>query len=36
MLVLFPSYLWHGTNPIHGTGPRIALAFDAVPPGADA
>jgi Flp pilus assembly protein TadD len=34
MLVLFPSYLWHGTNPIHGTQPRIALAFDAVPPGA--
>jgi uncharacterized protein (TIGR02466 family) len=35
MLVLFPSYLWHGTNPLHGTEPRIALAFDAVPPGAD-
>ena len=34
MLVLFPSYLWHGTNPIHGIQPRIALAFDAVPPGA--
>jgi Flp pilus assembly protein TadD len=35
MLVLFPSYVWHGTNPIHGMQPRIALAFDAVPPGAD-
>jgi Flp pilus assembly protein TadD len=34
MLVLFPSYLWHGTNPIHGTQPRITLAFDAVPTGA--
>jgi Flp pilus assembly protein TadD len=36
MLVLFPSYLWHGTNPLHGMQPRIALAFDAVPPGAGA
>jgi Flp pilus assembly protein TadD len=34
MLVLFPSYLWHGTNPIHGLQPRVALAFDAVPDGA--
>jgi Flp pilus assembly protein TadD len=34
-LVLFPSYLWHGTNPIRGMQPRIALAFDAVPSGAD-
>ncbi len=33
MLVLFPSYLWHGTNPIHATQPRVALAFDAVPTG---
>jgi Flp pilus assembly protein TadD len=31
MLVLFPSYLWHGTNPIRGMQPRVALAFDAVP-----
>jgi Flp pilus assembly protein TadD len=30
-LVLFPSYLWHGTNPIHGSEPRTAIAFDAVP-----
>lgn len=31
-LVLFPSYMWHGTNPIHGTEPRTTIAFDAVPP----
>jgi Flp pilus assembly protein TadD len=30
-LVLFPSYMWHGTNPIHGSEPRTAIAFDAVP-----
>jgi Flp pilus assembly protein TadD len=30
-LVLFPSYLWHGTNPIHGSEPRTAIAFDVVP-----
>jgi tetratricopeptide (TPR) repeat protein len=30
-LVLFPSYMWHGTNPIHGPGPRTAIAFDALP-----
>lgn len=30
-LVLFPSYMWHGTNPIHGTEPRTTIAFDAVP-----
>lgn len=30
-LVLFPSYMWHGTNPIHGTEARTAIAFDAVP-----
>jgi len=29
-LVLFPSYMWHGTNPIHGTEPRTTIAFDAV------
>jgi uncharacterized protein (TIGR02466 family) len=32
-LVLFPSYMWHGTNPIHGGEPRIAVSFDAVPAG---
>lgn len=31
MLVLFPSYLWHGTTPIHGDDPRMTIAFDAVP-----
>ncbi len=30
-LVLFPSYLWHGTNPIHGTQTRTSIAFDVVP-----
>lgn len=30
-LVLFPSYMWHGTNPIHGEHPRTTIAFDAVP-----
>jgi Flp pilus assembly protein TadD len=31
-LVLFPSYMWHGTNPIHERQPRTALSFDALPP----
>lgn len=30
-IVLFPSYMWHGTNPIHGSVPRITVAFDALP-----
>lgn len=30
-LVLFPSYFWHGTNPIHGEQARVSVAFDAVP-----
>jgi tetratricopeptide (TPR) repeat protein len=30
-LVLFPSYMWHGTNPIHGAEPRTTIAFDASP-----
>ncbi len=30
-LVLFPSYLWHGTTPIQGDEPRLTAAFDAVP-----
>ncbi len=34
-LVLFPSYMWHGTNPIHGSEPRLTLAFDARPQGDD-
>jgi Flp pilus assembly protein TadD len=32
-LVLFPSYMWHGTNPIHGDEPRLTVAFDIVPAG---
>jgi len=30
-LVLFPSYMWHGTTPISGDEPRMTIAFDAVP-----
>ena len=30
-LVLFPSYLWHGTNALRGDSPRMSVAFDAVP-----
>jgi tetratricopeptide (TPR) repeat protein len=32
-LVLFPSYMWHGTSPILGPQPRTAVSFDAVPAG---
>jgi hypothetical protein len=30
-LVLFPSYMWHGTNRIVGDEIRLSVAFDAVP-----
>jgi tetratricopeptide (TPR) repeat protein len=30
-LVLFPSYLWHGTIPFHDAAARTTIAFDAVP-----
>jgi tetratricopeptide (TPR) repeat protein len=30
-LALFPSYMWHGTNPIHGKAHRMTIPFDAVP-----
>jgi tetratricopeptide (TPR) repeat protein len=30
-LVLFPSYVWHGTVPFHDDTPRTTIAFDAVP-----
>jgi Tfp pilus assembly protein PilF len=30
-LALFPSYLWHGTNPILGEEARTTVAFDVVP-----
>jgi tetratricopeptide (TPR) repeat protein len=31
MLVLFPSYFWHGTVPFESSQPRLTVAFDAVP-----
>jgi uncharacterized protein (TIGR02466 family) len=30
-LVLFPSYIWHGTLPFESETPRTTIAFDAVP-----
>jgi tetratricopeptide (TPR) repeat protein len=30
-LVLFPSYLWHGTIPFHDKAARTTIAFDVVP-----
>ncbi len=30
-LVLFPSYMWHGTVPFHAPQNRTTIAFDAVP-----
>jgi Flp pilus assembly protein TadD len=30
-LVLFPSYMWHGTTPIHADAPRLTIAFDVKP-----
>ena len=29
-LVLFPSYMWHGTLAFHSSEPRITIAFDTV------
>jgi len=29
-LVLFPSYMWHGTVAIEGDAPRVTIAFDVV------
>ena len=31
LLVLFPSFMWHGTVPIHDGSVRITAPFDAVP-----
>ncbi|MEM7081744.1 MAG: putative 2OG-Fe(II) oxygenase [Pseudomonadota bacterium] len=31
LLVLFPSYLWHGTAPIQADGLRLTAPFDVVP-----
>ncbi|MGQ3052630.1 MAG: putative 2OG-Fe(II) oxygenase [Roseateles sp.] len=30
-LVLFPSYMWHGTEPFGGQLPRLTVAFDLLP-----
>jgi tetratricopeptide (TPR) repeat protein len=30
-LVLFPSYMWHGTTPFTAAGSRLTIAFDVVP-----
>jgi predicted Zn-dependent protease len=30
-LVLFPSYMWRGTNPLRGRAPLTAVAFEAAP-----
>ena len=30
-LVLFPSYMWHGTIPFESSEPRLTVAFDALP-----
>ncbi len=32
-MILFPSYLWHGTLPFSGETPRLSFAFDCVPTG---
>ncbi len=31
-LVLFPSYMWHGTVPFTSQQPRLTVAFDLLPP----
>lgn len=31
LLVLFPSYAWHGTQPFAADAVRLSVAFDAVP-----
>lgn len=30
-LVVFPSYLWHGTTPFESAQPRLTMAFDMLP-----
>lgn len=30
-LILFPSYVWHGTVPFESEQPRMTVAFDALP-----
>lgn len=31
LLVLFPSYMWHGTEPFGGEHRRLTIAFDLIP-----
>ena len=31
VLVLFPAYMWHGTQPISGRAPRITAPLDVLP-----
>jgi tetratricopeptide (TPR) repeat protein len=31
LLVLFPSYMWHGTVPFSGERNRLTIAFDVIP-----
>lgn len=31
LLVIFPSYMWHGTRPFSSTQERISIAFDVAP-----
>lgn len=31
LLVLFPSYMWHGTVPFSGEAPRLSMAMDILP-----
>jgi hypothetical protein len=30
-LILFPSYMWHGTVPFHSDETRTTVAFDVLP-----
>jgi tetratricopeptide (TPR) repeat protein len=31
VLLLFPSYMWHGVEPFQSAEPRLTVAFDALP-----
>ena len=31
LLLLFPSYFYHGTVPFEAAEPRISIAFDVLP-----
>jgi hypothetical protein len=30
-LVVFPSYLWHGTEPLHTASERMTVGYDVLP-----